>query len=242
MNLWILLAIVIESMACLGVLGVLVTKSTRPAFLAGFNSMILVAGIYVWFSPLPDARTAVIMGMVIFYSIRIDWLLLFWQKYTAVPKLNRKLSVSEKYVLSFILTNVAGWGYCLPFYFAARRMESLGWIDFVAMVCYGLGTVIHFGSDFQKQRHKSGSASKKRLLTTGFWSWCRHPNYFGDFVIFISFGLIGHSVWGWISPLLNFLQYILDAIPKNERWAAERYGKDWRIYTIRTKRFIPYLY
>ena len=54
MNLWILLAIVIESMACLGVLGVLVTKSTRPAFLAGFNSMILVAGIYVWFSPLPD--------------------------------------------------------------------------------------------------------------------------------------------------------------------------------------------
>lgn len=42
MNLWIVLAIVIESMACLGVLGVLARKSTGPAFLAGFNSMFLV--------------------------------------------------------------------------------------------------------------------------------------------------------------------------------------------------------
>ena len=36
--------------------------------------------------------------------------------------------------------------------------------------------------------------------------------------------------------------YIFDAIPKNERWAAKRYGKDWHDYVNRTKSFIPYMY
>ncbi len=242
MNLWIILTIVIESMACLGVLGVLVKRSTRPAFLAGFNTIIFVTGVYVWFSPRPDARAVVLMIMVAIYLIRINWLLLVWHRYTAVPKLNRKLLLSEKYSLSFILANVAGWGYCLPFYFATRRTDSLGMIDLIAIVCYVMGTIIHFGSDYQKQRHKKRFESRNKLLTTGFWSMCRHPNYFGDFVIYVAFGFIGHSAWGWISPLLNLLQYIMDAIPKNEKWAAERYGKDWHNYVKQTKSFIPCIY
>jgi hypothetical protein len=58
----------------------------------------------------------------------------------------------------------------------------------------------------------------------------------------VAFGLIGHSIWGWISPLLNLLQHLFDAIPKNERWAAERYGNEWQEYTGRIKRLIPYIY
>jgi steroid 5-alpha reductase family enzyme len=242
MNLWIILAIVIESMACLGVLGVLVTRNTQPAFLTGFNTMILVTGIYLWFSPRLDIRAVVVTAMVAVYLIRMNWLLLVWQKYTAVPKLSRKLSLSNKYALSPILANIAGWGYCLPFYFAIGRTESLGIIDLLAMVCYVLGTIVHFGSDYQKQRYKKRIESKNKLLTTGFWLLCRHPNYFGDFIIYVSFGLIGNCVWGWISPLLNLLQYIFDAIPKNEKWAAERYGEDWRDYVKRTKSFIPCIY
>lgn len=128
MNLWIVLTIVIESMACLGVLGVLERKSTRPAFLTGFNTMIFVTATYIWFSLRLDARAVIVMVMVIVY------------------------------------------------------------------------------------------------------------------LIYIAFGMIGNCIWGWISPLLNFLQYIFDAIPKNEKWASERYGQDWGQYVKRTKSFIPYIY
>ena len=66
-------------------------------------------------------------------------------------------------------------------------------------------------------------------------------NYFGDFLIYISFALVGGSIWGWVAPLLNLVQYAFDAIPKNEKWAAERYGSTWEAYKAKTKAFVPYL-
>jgi len=242
MSVWVLNAIVIEAMAIVGIIGVLTTKRTHIAFAAGFNTMILVAGVYVWKAPPLDARKIAVLTMVAVYLLHMNWLLLFKQRYTAVPKLDTKLPASQKYVLPILLTNAAGWGYCLPFYFAARRTDPLGLLDFIAFGVYVLGTVIHFGSDYQKLRFKAKPESKGKLLDTGFWSLCRHPNYFGDFLIYIAFGLIGGNVWGWVAPLLNLLQYLFDAIPRNEEWAAERYGEAWESYVKRTKKFIPYIY
>ncbi len=39
----------------------------------------------------------------------------------------------------------------------------------------------------------------------------------------------------------DLLQYSLDAILKNEKWAAERYGSAWEQYAKRTKSFIPHV-
>jgi hypothetical protein len=122
MNLWIVLAIVIESMACLGTLGVLVKRNTRPAFLAGFNTMLLVTGTYVLYSRWLDSRTIAVLVMVAVYLVRMNWLLLAWQKYTAVPKLNRRLSASEKY---FFGRKVPGTISTFDQYLAFARFDRL---------------------------------------------------------------------------------------------------------------------
>jgi hypothetical protein len=95
MNLWIVLAVVIEVMACLGTLGVLVKGNTRPAFLAGFNTMLLVTGTHALYSPPLDVRMIAVLVMVAVYLARMNWRLMVWQKFTALPKLNRKLSASD---------------------------------------------------------------------------------------------------------------------------------------------------
>ncbi len=241
MSVWIIQAIVIEAATLIGVLGVLVSKSTRPAFLSGFNVMLPVTAVFFCHSPPFDARKIAIVVMVVIYLIRINWLLLVWRKDTAVSKLDTKQSAAEKFILPVILTNVAGWGYCLPFYFAAKMTSPLDALDFIAFGVYLVASVIHFASDYQKRQFKARPESKGRILDTGLWSICRHPNYFGDFLIYVSFGLIGHCVWGWICPLLNFLQYWFDAIPKSEKWAAEKYGASWREYSSRTKSLIPFI-
>ena len=81
---------------------------------------------------------------------------------------------------------------------------------------YGIGTLVHFGSDYQKQRFKARPEFQGKLLKTGFWALCCHPNYFGDFLIYIAFALISGNLWAWVAPVLNFLQYRFDAIPKSE--------------------------
>ena len=229
MNIWILVAVAIEGLALLGVLGILITRRTLPAFLAGFNAMAVVTAIYVWhadFSP----RSALVMAMVAIYLVRINWTLVFWSGQTALGKLDGRTPVLQKLLLPVVLTNTVGWAYCLPFYFATRNPDPLGLSDAVAIGVYLVGTVFHFGGDYQKRRFKLQAGTEDKLLDSGFWALCRHPNYFGDFLIYVSFALVGGSVWGWVAPLLNVLQYAFDAIPKNEKWAAERYGPEWEAY------------
>ncbi|MFC1530725.1 DUF1295 domain-containing protein [Gemmatimonadota bacterium] len=237
---WIQVAVAIEAMALIGALGVVVTNRTNVAFVAGFNAMALVTGIFAWHSPVTP-RTALVIAMVAIYLLRMNWILLVWSGQTAVSKLDEHTPSAQKVLLPFVLANTVGWAYCLPLYLALRVTEPLGVTDAAALTIYTLGTLLHFGADYQKRRFKLRPESRGQLLDTGFWAWCRHPNYFGDFLIYVSFAVLGSSIWGWIGPLLNLAQYAFDAIPKNERWAAQRYGPAWEEYKATTKAFVPYL-
>ncbi len=242
MNIWLLNALVIEGAAALGVLSVQLTKRTRLAFLFGFGTMLPVSLVYVLsLNPVP-ARALTILLMVVVYLAHMSWLVTVQHRSTAIPKLDAELPLSQKLVLPVFLTNSVGWLYSLPFYFAARNQEPFGSTDLVAVLLYAVGTVIHFGSDYQKHRFKQRPENRGRLLTVGFWSLCRHPNYFGDFLIYVSFAVLGRSLLGWIAPVVNALQYFFDAIPKNEAWAVRKYGSAWREYSARTKKFIPFVY
>jgi steroid 5-alpha reductase family enzyme len=200
--------------------------------------MALVTGIFVWNGGV-SPRAMLVVAMVAGYLLRMNWILFVWSPQTAVSKLDEHTPVAQKLFLPFILANTVGWAYCLPLYYATWNSEPLGVTDAVAVGVYVFGTVLHFGSDYQKRRFKLRPEMKGKLLDTGFWSLCRHPNYLGDFLIYVSFAVVGGSVWGWIGPLLNLLQYAFDAIPKNERWAAQRYGPAWEAYKARTSAFIP---
>lgn len=237
---WMQAAIAIELMAVIGALGILVTRRTLVAFVAGFNTMALVTGLFVWHAG-ANPRGVLVIALVTVYLLRMNWILLFWSGQTAVSKLDERTPISQKFLFPFVLANTVGWAYCLPFYFATRSPHPLGPTDAVALGVYVLGTVLHFGSDYQKRRFKLRPDVKGRLLDTGFWALCRHPNYLGDFLIYVSFAVVGASIWGWIGPVLNLLQYAFDAIPKNEKWAAERYGPAWDAYRTKTKAFIPHV-
>jgi steroid 5-alpha reductase family enzyme len=237
---WVLIAIAIEGMALIGALSVLITRRTLVAFVAGFNTMALVTAIYALHGGL-CARSVLVMAMVAIYLLRINWVLIFWTEQTALGKLDDQNPALQKILLPVVLANTTGWLYCLPFYFATRNPDPLGGNDVLALVIYLVGTALHFGADYQKRRFKSRADAKGKLLDSGLWALCRHPNYFGDFLIYVSFAAVGASLWGWIAPLMNVLQYAFDAIPKNEKWAAERYGPAWEAYRAKTKAFIPYL-
>lgn len=58
-----------------------------------------------------------------------------------------------------------------------------------------LGTVLHYGSDAQK--HFSLEL-RKQLITTGFFSRCRNPNYLGELMIYGSFALLAMHWLPWL--------------------------------------------
>ncbi len=238
---WIIMIAVIEAIAVAGVVGALITKDTKVPFLFGFNTLLPVTLVYCWYGDADLARKILLLVLVAFYQIRMNIVLTVWYKNTAASKLKDVLPLTQIYVLPILLANIFGWLYCLPFYWATNRVGAIDWLDYTVIMVYIVGTVFHFGSDYQKRRFKQQPDTEGKVLDTGFWRYSRHPNYFGDFLIYVSFGLSAGNWWGLVAPLINLAQYIGDAIPKGEQMSSGRYGDAWDAYKKKTKCFVPFV-
>ncbi len=186
---WIWVGIVIETMALLAWIAFAVTHRVKFTFLFGFNVMLPVAYMHLAAGGRFDWRGALAAISVAVYLLNMNLVILLWTRDTAMSRLDRHLSRVEKHALPFVMANVAGWLYCLPFYFIGQRTGPLDWQDVFAVVVYTMGTVIHGAADLQKKRFKAKPEMKGLVLDEGLWRYSRHPNYFGDALVYIGWAL-----------------------------------------------------
>ena len=77
----------------------------------------------------------------------------------------------------------------------------------VGLVVWVLGFSIEVISDGQKSKFRSKTENKDKFITSGIWSWSRHPNYFGEILLWCGITIIALPVLqGWqfitlISPI-----------------------------------------
>ena len=77
----------------------------------------------------------------------------------------------------------------------------------VGLVVWVLGFSIEVISDGQKSKFRSKMENKDKFVTSGIWSWSRHPNYFGEILLWCGITIIALPVLqGWqfitlISPI-----------------------------------------
>jgi steroid 5-alpha reductase family enzyme len=102
----------------------------------------------------------------------------------------------------FLLQGVLMLLISTPLLGAQIRGGELNWLDFVATAVFLIGFAFEAGGDYQLTRFKADPANKGKLLTTGFWRYTRHPNYFGDSAVWWSFGLFSLAA-GSILPALG---------------------------------------
>lgn len=124
----------------------------------------------------------------------------------------------------------------------------LGVVGIVGMAIWALGIFIEVIADRQKSRFKSDPGNKGKFIDVGLWAWSRHPNYFGEIVLWTGVAIVALPVlhgWQWvtmISPVfVAFLLIKVSGIPLLERKADERWGgqDDYEAYKRRTPVLIP---
>lgn len=111
-----------------------------------------------------------------------------------------------------------------------------------------VGLVIETVADAQKSAFRSREENRGRFITTGLWRYSRHPNYFGEilvwwglFVYAVPF-LDGSAFAVVIGPVfITLLLLFVSGIPLLERSADEKYGDDpaYRDYKQRTSILVP---
>ncbi|WP_114391394.1 DUF1295 domain-containing protein [Notoacmeibacter marinus] len=235
---WLLIANTVLFIV-LGVIAAMRTGDTKWPFAFGFFSLLPATLILAWYGAGAEWRRIGICLLVAIYVARMLYTLLVWFNATGAAKLKDQSPRGALIGLPFVLVPVFCWLYPLPFFAAMDRTEGFGWFDGAALLCYGLGTVFHMGADLQKWRFKQEEANRGKLLRRGFWGMSRHPNYFGDFLIYCSFAIVSVWPWGLISPLVNLGQYFADAIPKNEKQSKARHNGAWDAYARETPIFLP---
>ena len=66
----------------------------------------------------------------------------------------------------------------------------LGLLGLVGMGVWAGGFAIEAVSDRQKRLFRQDPANAGRFITTGLWAWSRHPNYFGEIMLWLGIALI----------------------------------------------------
>jgi steroid 5-alpha reductase family enzyme len=123
--------------------------------------------------------------------------------------------------------------------------QGLKIIDFIGLLLWGVGFAFETAADKQLQEFKSLSESEKdgHVLKSGVWKYTRHPNYFGDALVWWGFYTIALAVsGGWIfifSPLImTFLLRFVSGVPLLEKHYAD--NEEYQKYAEKTNIFFPW--
>ncbi|MGX8796833.1 DUF1295 domain-containing protein [Fusibacter sp. JL298sf-3] len=119
---------------------------------------------------------------------------------------------------------------------------------FTALTAVGIGIwcvgyFFEVVGDAQLKAFKNEPANKGQLITTGLWRYTRHPNYFGEALMWWGIWVIGLSVdlpvWTIVSPLtITVLLRFVSGVPMLEKSMRKRPG--FEAYARRTNTFIPW--
>jgi steroid 5-alpha reductase family enzyme len=144
----------------------------------------------------------------------------------------------------FLLQGALLWVVSLPLQAGAAlgAGSPLGPIDLLGVVIFAAGLAFEAVGDAQLSRFLADPASRGRVMETGLWRYTRHPNYFGDALLWWGLGIIGAATGAWwclLGPaLMTFLLVRVSGVSLLEKDIAGR-RPEYVAYVRRTSAFVP---
>jgi steroid 5-alpha reductase family enzyme len=146
--------------------------------------------------------------------------------------------------LVFLLQGVLMWivSWPLQAVHGPAATAPMGVLDGIGVGLWLVGLLIEAVADAQLARFKQ-SASPGEVMDGGLWRYSRHPNYFGDFVVWWGFGVLAAAAGAWwalVGPaVMSMLLIKVSGVALLESTIAER-RPAYRAYIARTSAFVPW--
>lgn len=142
----------------------------------------------------------------------------------------------------FWLQAVLLWLVSTPLLAAQASSAPLTLLDGLGAAVWLTGLAFEAIGDAQLARFKANPANKGKVLDTGLWRYTRHPNYFGDAVVWWGIYIIALAGGGWwtiYSPvLMTYLLVRVSGVTMLERDLKQK-KPEYAAYILRTSAFIP---
>jgi steroid 5-alpha reductase family enzyme len=120
--------------------------------------------------------------------------------------------------------------------------SGLAALDYIGAVMALAGILLEAAADAQLARFLADPASRGKVMDRGVWSWSRHPNYFGNALMWWGFYVIAIAAGAWwtiFAPLImTYFLLRISGVAMLERTIARR-RPEYENYIRRTSAFIP---
>ncbi|CAH0264065.1 hypothetical protein SRABI76_03566 [Microbacterium oxydans] len=230
-------------------------RTERFFDLTGSLTFFVISGALVLLAPMPDARSWILAAMVMLWAVRLgSFLALRVHKAGSDGRFDAIKGSPLRFLQVWViqgawvsLTAAAAW---IAISTDAGSRAPIGWLTIVGIIVWVIGMAIEIVADAQKSAFRADPSNRHEFIRTGLWSRSRHPNYFGEIVIWVGVFLTAAPVlagWQWVallSPLFVILLLTrVSGIPLLEARAEEKWGDraDYREYREQTPALIPRL-
>jgi steroid 5-alpha reductase family enzyme len=228
-------------------------KTEKFYDIIGSLTYIAMTTLAVLTIPEINDRAVLLLVLVIVWATRLGTFLFNRVMQTGKDDRFDKIKVSfTRFLLTWTLqglwvtfTSAAAWAAI-----TSTHQQSLGWLAIIGLLIWVFGFFFELVADVQKSQFKANPENKGKFIQNGLWSWSRHPNYFGEIVIWIGVAIIALPVlkaWALlmlISPLWVIIQLtLISGLPQLENKADQRWGgqEDYERYKKNTPVLIPRL-
>lgn len=219
--------------------------------LVGSLTYVSVTLIALYLSSNLDTRSLIVASLVLIWAVRLGTFLFIRISQDGkddrfdkiIPVFLRFLNIWNIQALWVTFTALAAF-ICVT----SNTRKEMDLFAYIGLAIWVIGFLMEVIADFQKRQFKKNAANKGRFIQTGLWSKSRHPNYFGEILIWIGVFIISIPVlqgFQWIAILSPIFVYQLlmkmTGVPLLEAKADKKWGgqADYEAYKARTPVLFP---
>ena len=241
----------------------MISMKTRDATLADWwwGTGYGVIAVFTWFNTWGvgvESRKLLITACAVIWGLRLSIHLFArsradgWRELDRYEKYRQDAAREGRNVNLYIYRRVFGiqgvmmWITSLPLQVTQFYLQppSIGLIAWIGAAVWLTGFSIEAYCDWQLARFKADPANKGRVLDAGLWRYSRHPNYFGEALLWWGIFLIACDHWVGIFTIVSPIRmHHRMAYRQGIVWLEEKMGNlrpEYRDYVARTNRFYPW--
>ncbi|MGL4821265.1 MAG: DUF1295 domain-containing protein [Bacilli bacterium] len=212
---------------------------------------VVLSGALLLRSGFEDTRLIVLTALIWLWGLRLAFYL--FRRNVGKPEDYRYVNMRKRwgttlprvkaffhvYVLQGVILYIISLSYMFVF---NTPTQSMGVLEYSAMGIWLVGYIFQVVGDSQLRAFKQNPSNKGRVMTTGLWKYTRHPNYFGEAVMWWAIFLFTVSSGGWylfVSPLIItlFLRFVSGVPLLEKRYAG---NAEYDAYKRVTPVFVPW--
>ena len=168
--------------------------------------------LYFFTAFTPSLRTALILFLVLLWGLRLSVYLAIrnWGKpedarYLKIRQNNEPNFRFKSIYIIFGFQSILAWIVGSILFIATKNDHPLTWLDYLGILVTLFGIIYESIADYQLIQFKNDIKNRGKLLQSGLWKLSRHPNYFGEILVWWGFfitTLVTGIHFNLIAPLL----------------------------------------